>query len=38
MITLDYAKWEAGLAPIAAADVPWIDENIGLSAQTGQAF
>ncbi|HVG47910.1 MAG TPA: bifunctional diguanylate cyclase/phosphodiesterase, partial [Rubellimicrobium sp.] len=38
MITLDYAKWEASLAPIAAADVPWIYENIGLSAQTGQAF
>jgi len=38
MITLDYAKWEASLAPIAAADVPWIYENIGLSAQAGQAF
>jgi len=38
LITLDYAKWEASLAPIAAADLGGIYENIGLSAQTGQAF
>ena len=38
MITLDYAKWGAALPMIAAKDLPWIYENIGLSTMTSQAF
>ncbi|TNC52446.1 bifunctional diguanylate cyclase/phosphodiesterase [Rubellimicrobium rubrum] len=38
LITLDYAKWEAALPYVQAADLDWIFENIGSSATTGEAI